>query len=251
MLIVPVNLGQTAPEGFYVATSEQIYEGLIDPEFMTLKQLDEAIEFGLSEWKRLHPDKKDWFDKWMPVLVAVAVGGIAVAMVAAPIAAAGAAAAATSAGPAAAAAGGLAASQPITAAAAIGMAQKGAMAVKAGGMIYKGVTGKDDADKLIRAASIIQTSPNVTDAANKIFTAELAERGQKLQTEAAKKALRARIQREQELYAEYMRRQGYRLQDDITGGLTPATLPEKRPAADWASVAMAATPFVLLMIGQR
>lgn len=251
MLIVPVNLGQTAPEGFYVATSEEIYEGLIDPEFMTLAELDKAIEFGLSEWKRLHPDKKDWFDKWMPVLVAVAVGGVAVAMVAAPIAAAGAAAAASQAAPAAVAAGGIAASQPITAAAAVGMAQKGAVLVKTGGLVYKGVTGKTDADRLIQASNIIATSPDVTTAAKTIFEKELAARGQKLQTEAAKKALQERLRREQELYAEYMRRQGYQLQEEITGGLAPRTLPETRPPADWATVAMAATPFVLLMMGQR
>lgn len=252
MLIIPVNsLSQAAPEGFYVATSEEIYEGLIDPEFMTLAQLDKAIEFGLSEWKRLHPDEKDWFDKWMPVLVAVAVGGVAVAMVAAPIAAAGAAAAATQAAPAAVAAGGIAASQPITAAAAIGMAQKGAVVVKAGGLVYKAATGKNDADRLIQASNIIATSPDVTTAAKTIFEKELAARGQKLQTEAAKKAARARIQREQELYAEYMRRQGYQLQEEITAGKVPGTLPEPRPAADWATIAMAATPFVLLFMGQR
>ncbi len=248
-MIIP--LSQVAPEGFYVATPEEIYEGLIDPEFMTLAQLDEAIEFGLSEWKRLHPPKKDWFDKWMPVLVAVAVGGVAVAMIAAPIAAAGAAAAATSAGPAAAAAGGLAASQPITAAAAVGMAQKGAVLVKTGGLIYKGVTGKNDADRLIQASNIIATSPDVTTAAKTIFEKELVARGQKIQTERAKQALQERIRREQELYAEYMRRQGYQLQEEITAGMVPGILPEPRPAADWATVAMAATPFVLLFMGQR
>lgn len=247
-----IPLGQTdAPEGFYVATSAQIYEGLIDPEFMTLAQLDEAVEFGLAEWERLHPDKKDWFDKWLPILFVAAVGGVAIAMVAAPIAAAGVATAATQAAPAAAAAGGLAASQPITAAAAVGMAQKGAVLVKAGGLVYKGVTGKNDADRLIQASSIIASSPDVTTAAQKIFETELAARGQKLETERAKKAMQERIRREQELYAEYMRRQGYQLQEEITAGIVPGTLPEKRPAADLATIAMAATPFILLFMGTR
>lgn len=240
-----------APAGFYVVTTEEIWEGLISPDIMTLEQLDAAIEFGLAEWERMHPDKKTWFDKWLPILVVAAVGGVAIAMVAAPIAAAGVATAATQAAPAAVAAGGLAASQPITAAAAVGMAQKGAMIAKAGGMVYKGVTGKNDADRLIQAADIIQTSPDVTTAATKIFETELAARGQKLETERAKKALQERVRREQELYAEYMRRQAYQLQDEITAGSVPGMLPKDRPAPDWATVAMAATPFVLYFMGQR
>ncbi len=247
MLITPVQLGQS-PEGFYIATSEEIYEGLIEPEFMTLKELDKAIEEGLTEWTKMHREKSGWFSKWMPVIAAIAVGGVAVAMVAAPAAAAGAATAATQVGATAATTG--TAFPPITAAGAISATQKAATVVRMGGMIHKVATGKNDADRLIQAADVIATSPTVTDAASKIFEQELAKRGEKIQTEQAKKALRARIEREQELYAEYMRRQAYRLQQEITADVVPPTLPEKRPAADWATVAMAATPFILLMIGR-
>ncbi len=247
-----INLGQvTSPEGFYIATSEEIYEGLIDPEIMTLKQLDAEITKGLLEWRRLHPVKRSWLQKWMPVMVAIAVGGVAVAMVAAPIAAAGAATAATQTGSAV--AGTAAATKPITAAGAISMAQKGATIVRTAGLVRKAVTGKDDADRLIQAADIISKSPDVTTAAEKILAAELAAQGQKVQTEQAKQAMRERIRREQELYAEYMRRQAYELQEEITAGVAPATLPapQVRPQADWATIAMAATPFILLVMGQR
>ncbi len=249
MLIAPIQLGQS-PEGFYIAQPEEIYEGLIDPEFMTLAELDKAIEQGLHEWRRMHKSPAGgWFSKWMPVIAAIAVGGVAVAMVAAPAAAAGAATAATQVGATAGATTG--AFPPITAAGAVSAAQKAATVVRVGGLIHKVATGKNDADRLIQAADIIATSPTVTDAASKIFEQELAKRGEKIQTEQAKQALRARIQREQELYAEYMRRQAYQLQQEITAGVVPTTLPEKRPAADLATVAMAATPFILLMIGQR
>ncbi len=251
MHLVPVQLGQQTPEGFYIAQPSEIYEGLIDPQIMTLAQLDAEIEKGLEVFKQFHPEEKSWFDSWLPVLVAVGVAGVAVAMVAAPIAAAGAATAATQAAPAAAAAGGAAASQPITAAAAVGAAQKGAALVKAGGLAYKVVTGKNDADRLIQASHIVSQSPDVTTAAEQIINAELAARGRKVQTKAAQEALRERVRREQELYAEYMRRQGYQLQREITADIVPGTLPEKPATPDWTAVLAVATPFILLAMGQR
>lgn len=242
---------QQAPEGFYIVEQEEIWEGLIDPDIMTMKQLDQAVIEGLAEWRKYGQQKKGWFRTYLPVMVAIGVGAVAVAMVAAPIAAGGAVTAATQTTTAATAAGTATAKTAITGAKALALAQKGAALVKKKGKVLQKVIGKNDAQRLINAADIISSSPNVTDAAMGVVKSELAAYGDRILTKKSEDALRERIKREQELYGEYMRRQGYGLQEEITAGVTPRTLPQTTETPNWTTILAVATPFILFTMGGR
>ncbi len=247
-------LNQAAPEGFYIVSQEEIWEGLIDPEIMTTDQLDAAIVAGIEFYREMHPPSS-WIQRHMGLIIIV---GIAAAAVVA-VGAVGASGAGAAAGTGTATATGTAATtatttgvgaKTITAAKAIAAAQKGAAYLKQAKAPLVKALGDNDATRLINAADAIANSPDVTTAATTIVKSELAAEGARVQTKAAEEALKIRIQKEQEMYAEYMRRQGYELEEQITGGIAPGMLPTPRPTADLATLAMAATPFILLMLGR-
>ncbi len=245
------GLSQT-PDGFYTVTSEELYEGLINPEIMTTAQLDVAITSGIAFYKEMHPPSS-WMERHMGLIIIASVAAVAVVAVGAVGASGASAAAGASTAAGTGTAAGTSTFGTITSAKAVAMAQKGA-AVLASGKGKKLVTkvlGKNDADRLIKGADIIANSPDVTTAAKKIFNSELAAYGGRLESKAAEAALNERLRQEQERYAEYMRRQGYQLQEEITAGVVPPLIAEQRPRADLATVAMAATPFILYFIGQK
>ncbi len=243
------GLSQT-PDGFYTVTSEELYEGLINPEIMTTAQLDAAITSGIAFYTEMHPPSS-WMERHMGLIIIASIAAVAVVAVGAA-GASGAAAAAPS--TAAATTTGTGITIPsITSAKAVAMAQKGAALITSGKgkkLITK-VLGKNDAERLIKGADAIANSPDVTTAAKEIFNSELAAYGGRLESKAAEDALNERLRQEQERYAEYMRRQGYQLQEEITAGVVPPLIAEQRPRADLATIAMAATPFILYFIGQK
>ncbi len=244
-----MQLAQDAPEGFYIVTSEEMYEGLIDPEIMTMAQLDAAIVAGIEFYKEMHPPSS-WIQRHMGLIIIVGIAAAAVVAVGAVGASGAGAAAGTVPATTTATATGTGGWGTITSAKAVAMAQKGASYLKKAKAPLIKAIGKNDATRLLNAADAIASSPDVTTAATSIVKSELAAEGARIQTKAAEEALRVRIQKEQEMYSEYMRRQGYELEEQITGGIAPGMLPAPRPSADIATIAMAATPFILLMLGR-
>ncbi|MCP4410642.1 MAG: hypothetical protein GY807_23460 [Gammaproteobacteria bacterium] len=243
-------LNQAAPEGFYIVSQEEIWEGLIDPEIMTPAQLDAAIVAGIEFYKKMHPPSS-WIQRHMGLIIIVGIAAAAVVAVGAVGASGAGAAAGTTTATTTATATTTGGWSTISSAKAVAMAQKGATYLKKAKAPLIKAIGNNDATRLINAADAIANSPDVTTAATTIVKSELAAEGARIQTKAAEDALKIRIQKEQEMYSEYMRRQGYELEEQITGGIAPAVLPTPRPNADLATIAMAATPFILMMLGRN
>jgi len=261
-------LGETkrSPDGFYRTTAEEIWPD-IDPYMMTREQLDARVKAGIKLYEKYFPNK-DGFGLFEVVLFTVAAASVAT-MVAGTAAAAGgagqaaaqgaaassatatanASAALAAAGPqggawaaASSAGAGAGASASGFAAKAVQAAQKGASYASKIGKIAK-ASGNSEADKLIKAANLIEGSGSAKDLGANVFEHLLKERQMEL-SEDARKAARARMAKENEAYAAWMRRKAEKMRQGNPDLETKGQLDSKT----WLPIL---TPIAFFMLSQR
>jgi len=253
-----------SPDSFYRLKASEAWPS-IDPYIMSRTELDTRIKAGIELYEKYFPPKDNGigFGEFVAIVAVCAIGAAAVAAAGTASAAGGAGAAAAQAG----AASGATASASASGALAVGTASSPAIAAGSSGVLsasgaaalgqqafsiakdaapyarkigklYNQATGSNDADKLIKAAQTVESSPNITDAAVATFQAELRKRGMQMNRKDAKAALRERIKREQKSYAAWMRRRAEQLQNQNPDVHTSAT-------KSWIKWLPIATPFVM------
>lgn len=242
---------EIAQNGFYKRSQYDLYLDRVQFQFMTNNQLNREIEKGIELVNKLYPPKKGMLSKLAPVLFVAAVVTIGVGAIAA-----GASGTAAAAGPAvssvsasvsaATGASTAAATAATTTSSVLSTIQTTAKYLSAAGKIVQKATGKNPAEKLMKAADIV-ASPSMTSAGVKAVEYELQQQNLKINTKnkKAQAALAERVQREQQVQAAKMR-QLAQLQAKQHG----FELPQKQEKRHWLEYASLATPFLLMFFNR-
>jgi hypothetical protein len=218
------SFGDSDPGGFYRREPKKFWPE-IDPYTMTRSELDDQIKRGIERYEKHFPGGGFGWEMFVATAAVIAVGGVAAYAAATPAAAGGAGQAAAQ----AASASGVGATSNVSGALAAGTGSSPAMAAGSATSAglgkqafsvaknmapYAGKAGKvakaagvKEGDKLAKAANIVEGSSGALDASEKVFQEILRRRGMEMKSEAAKKALRERLERERKSYAAWMRRE--------------------------------------------
>ncbi len=241
------TLGES-PEGFYLVSHRELWEGLIDPKIMTQEQLMTRMIEGIKQYNILFPPRQPaWWEKMVPTLMMAGAAGVAIAMSGTVVAAGGAAASSSAAATTATTATGATAAK----ASAVALAQKSAASLAASTVVKKAAAevaakGGDTSEKLSFAAQLYEKySPQLTNVASAWVQGQIQRANGKLGDEA-QNALSELMGREQENYINWMKREAAERSEIAQGPLQQPTPPAA--PIPWTTILAVATPFILLMV---